>query len=114
MLLTTRWELHQVISTMMTFLKVSISLLFLFIIDIYLEPAYCVFNQKLSCEISEYVLMDKDKLAIDFARNSPEKTILVEIYPEFLYQKHIRCLLDPTTFLTYVVSISTMHISYFT
>jgi hypothetical protein len=70
---------------MMTFLKVSISLLFLFIIDIYLEPAYCVFNQKLSCEISEYVLMDKDKLAIDFTRNSPEKTILVEIYPEFIY-----------------------------
>jgi hypothetical protein len=64
--------------------------------------------------IDFYVLTDKDKLAIDFARNLLEKTILVEIYPEFLYQKHIRCLLDPTIFLTDVVNISTMHISYFT
>jgi hypothetical protein len=71
------------------------------IIIIYLdciEIVDCVLTIIIICEISEYVLMEKDKLVIDFTRNSPEKTILVEIYPEFLYQKDIRCLLYPTTF----------------
>jgi hypothetical protein len=57
------------------------------------------------CEILEYDLTGKDNLAIDFARNSPTNTRLVDINNEFLLQHHMRCLLEAHPYLEDVVII---------
>ena len=65
----------------------------------------CVlFYHNTVCEVSEYVLTDKNKLAIKFARKSSDETKVVDIDGEFLFQHQMRCLLDPNDFVLDVVS----------
>jgi hypothetical protein len=66
---------------------------------------YCVVNQNFLWDISEYVLSEKDNLALDFARNSPMNNTLVKIDNEFVLQQQIRCLLELEWCLEGVVSI---------
>jgi hypothetical protein len=66
---------------------------------------YSVVNQNFLRDISEYVLSEKDNLALDFARNSPMNNTLVKIDNKFLLQRQIRCLLEPERYLKDVVSI---------
>jgi hypothetical protein len=66
---------------------------------------YSVVNQNFLRDISEYVLSEKDNLALEFARNSPMNNTLVNIDNEFLLQWQIRCLLEPERYLEDVVSI---------
>jgi hypothetical protein len=56
---------------------------------------YSVVNQNFLRDISEYVLSEKDNLALDFVRNSPMNNTLVKIDNEFVLQRQIRCLLEP-------------------
>jgi hypothetical protein len=56
---------------------------------------YFIYNHNLQPEISEYVLFEKDNLAIDLARNSPLNATLVNLDSEFLLQCQMRCLLEP-------------------
>jgi hypothetical protein len=56
---------------------------------------YSVVNQNFLQDILEYVLSEKDNLALDIARNSPMNNTLVKIDNEFLLQQQIRCLLEP-------------------
>jgi hypothetical protein len=66
---------------------------------------YSVVNQNFLRDISEYVLSEKDNLALDFARNSPMNNTLVKIDNEFLLERQIRCLLESERYLKDVVSI---------
>jgi hypothetical protein len=66
---------------------------------------YSVVNQNFLRDISEYVLSEKDNLALDFVRNSPMNNTLVKIDNEFVLQRQIRCLLEPEWYLEDVVSI---------
>jgi hypothetical protein len=66
---------------------------------------YSVVNQNFLRHISEYVLSEKDNLALDFVRNSPMNNALAKINNEFLLQWQIRCLLEPERYLEDVVSI---------
>jgi hypothetical protein len=55
---------------------------------------YSVVNQNFLRDILEYVLSEKDNLALDFVRNSPMNNTLVKIDNEFLLQWQICCLLE--------------------
>jgi hypothetical protein len=66
---------------------------------------YSVVNQNILRDISEYVMSEKDNLALDFARNSPMNNTLVKIDNEFLLQRQIHCLLEPERYLEDVMSI---------
>jgi hypothetical protein len=66
---------------------------------------YSVVNQNFLWDISEYVLSEKDNLALDFVRNSPMNNTLVNIDNEFLLQRQIRCHLELEWYLEDVVSI---------
>jgi hypothetical protein len=66
---------------------------------------YNFVNHNLLRDISGYVLSEKDNLALNFARNSPMNTTLVNIDNEFLLQRKMHCLLEPQRHLKDVVSI---------
>jgi hypothetical protein len=60
---------------------------------------YSVVNQNFLRDISEYVLSEKDNLALEFVMNSLMNNTLVNIDNEFLLQWQIRCLLEPERYL---------------
>jgi hypothetical protein len=66
---------------------------------------YSDINQNFLRDISEYVLSEKDNLALDFVRNSSMNNTLVKIDNEFLLRRQIRCLLEPERYREDVVSI---------
>jgi hypothetical protein len=66
---------------------------------------YSVVDQIFLRDISEYVLSEKDNLALEFVRNSLMNNTLVNINNEFLLQRQIRCFLEPERYLEDVVSI---------
>jgi hypothetical protein len=65
---------------------------------------YSVVNQNFLGDILEYVLSEKDNLALDFTRNSLMNNTLVKIDNEFLLQRQIRCLLELERYLEDAVS----------
>jgi hypothetical protein len=106
------WALHHLTSTMTTSLKVCLpSLLFNSIVVYYFNWfetigfVYSVVKQNLLRDISEYVLPEKDNLALDFARNSPMNNTLVKIDNEFLLEWQMHFILEPQLYLKDVVSI---------
>jgi hypothetical protein len=66
---------------------------------------FYIYNHNLLHEISEYVLTEKDNLAIDLERNSLMNTTLVNIDNEFLLQCQMCYLLEPQRYLEDAVSI---------
>jgi hypothetical protein len=66
---------------------------------------YSVVIQNFVRDILEYVMSEKDNLALDFVRNSLTNITLVKIDNEFLLQWQMRCLLESQRYLEDVVSI---------
>jgi hypothetical protein len=66
---------------------------------------YSVVIQNFVRDILEYVMSEKDNLALDFVRNSLTNITLVKIDNEFLLRWQMRCLLESQRYLEDVVSI---------